>query len=106
MIQLNDPFGRVSRRRRQAYTVLRAQLQAQGIKDNADIQAFAAGTRKTALRLAALVIGVALLFGVLFPSAIGIITVLSGLILLWLFSSYLQTRTLLRRYRNEQAPDA
>ena len=105
-MQLNDPFGRVSRRRQQAYAVLRAQLEAQGIKDNAGIQAFATDTRKTALRLAALVIGVALLFGVLFPNAIGVITVVGGLILVWLFTSYLQTRMLLRRYRNEQAPDS
>lgn len=100
-MQLNDPFGRVSRRQQQAYASLRSQLRQQGMHTSAGARAARDKLGRTTLHLALIV---AVLFGavaVLFPALQGAAVVTAALVLVWLTSSYLQTRAHLNNYLDE-----
>lgn len=100
-VQLNDPFGRVSRRQQQAYVGFRKQLRQQGIDSASKVRSARTGLTRTTLRLTLLI---AALFGgtaMLFPGLKGVTLVTAGLVLVWLASSFLQTRAHLNNYLNE-----
>ena len=97
-MSLNDPFGRVSRRQNDAYRRLRDQLRQQGIVTPPAVRQAQHRLRQTSLRLLAIIIAAAALGGVLFPDLRAVIAVTIALVLLWLGSSYLQTRTHLNTY--------
>ncbi len=109
-MSLNDPFGRVSRRQRDAYRQFREQLRQQDIRTAAAVRQARRNLLQTSLRLLAVVVGAAVLGGILFPAASAMIAVTAVLVLLWLGSSYLQTRNYLNIYARELSdagtPDA
>jgi hypothetical protein len=105
-VKLNDPFGRVSRRQRQTYTALRARLKQQGVNDIASVRAFIARVRTIAFGAVIGVVTVMLVVGAVLPALGGLIGVLGVLALIWLGTSYLQTRIYLRRYLKEECRDA
>jgi hypothetical protein len=105
-VKLNDPFGRVARRQQQTYAALRARLKQQGVNDIASVRAFVARVRAIAFGSVIGVVAVTLALGTVLPALGGLIGVLGVLALIWLGTSYLQTRMYLRRYLNEECRDA
>jgi uncharacterized membrane protein YcaP (DUF421 family) len=105
-VKLNDPFGRVSRRQQQTYAALCARLKQQGVNDIASVQTFVARVRTLAIGSVIGVIAVTLILSAVLPTLGGLIGVLGALALIWLATSYLQTRMYLRRYLNEECRDA
>lgn len=109
-MSLNDPFGRVSRRQQDAYRQFREQLRQQDVLTPVAVRQAGRHLHQTSLRLLAIVVVAAALGGILFPAMRAVITVTAVLLLLWLGSSYLQTRSYLNRYARELgdagAPDA
>jgi len=105
-VKLNDPFGRVSRRQQQTYAALCARLKQQGVNDITSVHTFVARVRTLALGSVIGVIAVTLILTALLPTLGGLIGVLGALALIWLLTSYLQTRMYLRRYINEECRDA
>jgi hypothetical protein len=98
---LNDPFGRVSRRQRQAYRLFREQLREQGVTTTPAVGVAQQHLRRTGLRLLVIIIGAAIVMGILFPTLRTPIAVTASLLLLWVLSSYLQTRNHLTTYARE-----
>lgn len=102
-MSLNDPFGRVSRRREQAYAEFREQLRAQDVLTVEAVRTTQARLSRTSLSLAAIVLGAVVLGGLLFSALRPMLLVLGGLLLVWLGSSFVLTRAQLSRYRMELA---
>ncbi|MDJ0740051.1 MAG: hypothetical protein QNJ91_10055 [Gammaproteobacteria bacterium] len=100
-MSLNDPFGRVARRQEAAYLALREQLRQQGVATEQAAHAARRRLQQTGLRVAAIVIGIALLAAMLAPGLRAVIGILTLLILVWLASSFVQTRAHLSRYQRE-----
>ncbi len=109
-MSLNDPFGRVSRRQQKAYQQFREQLRQQDVLTPAAVQQAQRHLHQTSLRLLAITVGAAAIAGMLFPELRALIAVTAVLVLLWLGSSYLQTRGYLNAYAREindaGSPDA
>ena len=105
-MKLNDPFGRVSRRQQQTYAALCARLKRQGVNDMASVHTFVARVRTLALGSVIGVIAITLILAAVLPTLGGLIGVIGALALIWLATSYLQTRMYLRRYINEECRDA
>ena len=102
-VQLNDPFGRVSRRQQQAYAMFRDQLRQQGVDTPLKVRLARTKLGDTALQMTLVV---CVLFGgmaVFFPALQGMAVVVACLVLVWLASSFLQTRAHLNNYLNELA---
>jgi ABC-type xylose transport system permease subunit len=100
-MSLNDPFGRVSRRQEYAYRQCREQLREHGIDDPEAARQRAREVGRTLLMLVLIVTLAGTVAAVLFPDQRTVIAVVAALLLLWLASSFLQTRTCLTRYLNE-----
>lgn len=100
-VTLNDPFGRQARRNRQQYTDFRTKLAQQGIDDAAGIDRFARRISTTAGKLALLVAAVAGVASQLLPGAAAPIVVAATVVLIWLGTSYLQTRAMISEYSKE-----
>lgn len=104
-MSLNDPFGRVSRRRQHAYGKFREQLYAQGVATTEALDRAKAGLDRTAGTLTGLIIAATTASTLWFSTARGVLLVCGCLSLLWLGTSYLQTRAHLNRYRYELKND-
>jgi hypothetical protein len=104
-LTLNDPFGRNARRQEKRYVQFRQQLMMQGCNTNEALDAFGKRVDSMALRLALLVAAAGSLAWWLFPAAGAIALVCAAVLLAWLTSSYLQTRSLLNRLRLELRHD-
>ena len=100
-MSLNDPFGRVSRRQKHAYRQFREQLRQQDVVTPGAVQQAKRHLHQTSLRLVAIVVVAAAIGGILFLELRALITVTAVLVLLWLGSSYLQTRGHLNTYARE-----
>ena len=100
-MSLNDPFGRVSRRQKTAYHRLSEQLRQQGVLTPSAVHRAQRNLRQTGLRLLAVIVVAAVVGGLLFPEMQALIALTGALVLLWLGTSYLQTRNHLNTYARE-----
>ncbi|MCB1801390.1 MAG: hypothetical protein KDI82_06870 [Gammaproteobacteria bacterium] len=100
-MSLGDPFGRVSRRQRAAYQALREQLQRQGLTRHGDIERLILRLHRTTLQLVLGLLLIVITLFLLFPQWGGALTLTGVLLGAWIASSFLQTRTHLRAYREE-----
>ncbi|HPQ25896.1 MAG TPA: hypothetical protein PLY75_13245 [Gammaproteobacteria bacterium] len=105
-MQLNDPFGRVSRNNQRAYTALRQRLRQEGVGDAAAVARVRKNIARTALRIAAIGLGVLLCLIWAFPQSRGPLAALGVLALAWFAVNYLLTSTYLRRYLREECEQA
>ena len=101
-MQLNDPFGRVSRNNRRAYTMLRQRLIQEGVRDAAAVARIRRNIRRTAIRITAIGLGVLLCLIWAFPQSRGPLAGLGVLALAWFAANYLLTGTYLQRYLREE----
>lgn len=99
---LNDPFGRNARRQERRYKQFRHQLVAQGCHSDEALDAFGKRVDSTAAGISLMLATACLLTWWLWPAASAVVLVLATVALIWLASSYLQTRSLLNRLRLEQ----
>ena len=90
--------------------MLRDQLRQQGVTTTSALDEARHHLRRTGLRLLAIIVGAAIVIGILFPPMRALIAVTTVLLLLWVGSSYLQTRSHLNAYARElsdaESPDA
>ncbi|MCB1772516.1 MAG: hypothetical protein KDI88_02785 [Gammaproteobacteria bacterium] len=98
---LNDPFGRNARRQERRYAQFRRQLLAQGCRTDEALDAFGRRVDSMAAGIVAALASACLLTWWLLPAAVAVVMILAAVALVWLASSYLQTRSLLNRLRLE-----
>lgn len=97
-MDLNDPFHRVARRRQAAYRSVAAQLHEAIGEDRAALVALIERARRTAWQLALGLVAIAVALAWLAPAARWPALVTCGLLLVWLATSYLQTRAHMKAY--------
>lgn len=100
-MDLNDPFGRVSRRNQQSYQLFKRHLQQHGITDSHRLGEFSKRATYMLLKLLGLLFGTLGLLILVFPTALPALMLLCGTAALWGLARYLQTRLYLNRYRRE-----
>lgn len=98
---LNDPFGRVSRRRRAAYQAIRAQLLDEGIRNPEQVRVMRQTARRTAIHLCLILIFASATATLFWPDLAGVWCLIGLLLGAWLIASYAQTHTHLSTYLEE-----
>lgn len=81
--------------------MFREQLRQQGVKTTQAVVEARHHLRRTGIRLLVIIVGAAIAIGILFPSMRAPIATTALLLLLWVGSSYLQTRRHLNAYARE-----
>lgn len=112
-MDVNDPFGRASRRREKAYAEFTGQLARSGIDSQTALEQFRGRINRMLGGVTAVVLFSALVLLMLFPGALAVILLVLVLIGAWLAANYAQTRAFIRRYgqqlparRDDDAPSS
>lgn len=101
-MKLNDPFGRVGRRRDHAYMGFREQMRRRGVDDASAASAVARGMNRLAAQIILVLAAATISLSLLFPPYRGGLLVIAILLLIWVGSSHFQARLHLRRYISEE----
>lgn len=101
-MKLNDPFGRVERRKENSYQSLRQSLVESGVDRKESAEALLKGMLKRALVGGVLLVLLVALLVALLPQSRAIILLLGLVILFWLLASTLNAYGFIRRYISEE----
>ncbi len=101
-MNLTDPFGRLAQQQKLDYASLRQSLMESGITSRAKAEALLVNIRQRALRIAAIVVAIAGALVFFLPEQKFAIIVIGALPVLWLFSTNLKGRRLIRQYIEEE----
>jgi hypothetical protein len=101
-MNLNDPFGRVARREQQEYESLRASLKESGVNSRGDVDVVLERIQMRGTKIVAVIAIITLLLTLLYPGALTITLIFSGLSLLWVFKMTKNARQHIQRYIDEE----
>ncbi|MCW8905783.1 MAG: hypothetical protein OQL28_00910 [Sedimenticola sp.] len=101
-MKLNDPFGRVERRKENSYQSLRQSLLESGVDRREAAEALLKGMLKRALIGALVLLSLVAILVLLLPQSRAAILLVGLVILLWLLASTLNAYGLIRRYIAEE----
>jgi len=103
-MNLNDPFGRLSKQQEIDYASLRHSLAESDVDSQEKAEALLANIRYRALGISAISVVLTALIVFFQPQLKIIFLVICGLILLWLFTTTFKGKRLIQRYIKEEFP--
>ena len=105
-MKLNDPFGRVARREQQEYESLRETLKKSGVHTHKDAVVVLERTQVRGRKIVFAVLFASVLVALLYPSALTITLIFSGIALLWSFNMMKNARKHIQRYVEEELSES
>jgi hypothetical protein len=105
-MNLNDPFGRVARREQQEYESLRVSLKESGVISRGDVDVVLERIQARGIKIVTAIVIITVLVAVLYPSALTISLIFSGLALLWVFKMTKNARQHIQRYIDEEIAES
>lgn len=101
-MSFTDPFNRVSRKREKEYAAFQEQLKRAGLDSEEKARAALQKSRGHMLGLGAMVVVVALLVSLIWPSLMGIAIVFGGLILFWLMITMVRGQQMMKQFIEQE----
>ena len=105
-MNLNDPFGRVARREQQEYESLRDSLKESGVNSRSDADVILERIQARGIKIVTVIAIITLLVMLLYPGALTVTLIFTGLALLWVFKMTKNARQHIQRYIEEEISES
>lgn len=100
-MNISDPFNRLSSKREAEYQALKQHMQDMGIDSKEKAEAMQKQSQRNTLAIMLVVVIACLLVVLIWPTLLGMTSVIGGLIILVLFTTMLRANRSINRYKRD-----